>query len=229
MLTTISTAINNLSSRTDAFFSEDHLKLEFAFELNRLLNSKTVKFDIIPEFSYVGKNAIGKDVRMIFDLMIIEKGSEEKTAIEFKYKTKNQNGLKALHEYDYAAKSQAALNLGRFDCWCDIERLEYEKERNLIKEGYFIFITNDPAYWQANGMKSGSMQKGSLSLESGPHNHDDKILPSTASINSWTKKRLERNLRFSNDKSGICIKGDYGFEYVDFGKARFKSLLVAVK
>ena len=222
-------ALKNLSSDTDAFFSEDHFKLEFAIELDALLNEPKREFDIIPEFPYDAKSAAGQDVHMIFDLMIIEKSSGNRAAIEFKYKTKEQKNLKVLKAYAYQPKSQRGLIPGRFDCWSDIERLEYEKEQGYLAEGYFIFVTNDSAYYQAGGSTPGSSQSGSFSLESGKHVHEIKTLPTNAPKNTWGNRRIDHSLRFPNGAKGILIKGDYDFQYDPFGQAGFKSLLVEVK
>ncbi len=216
-----------LSKKTDAFFSEDHFKLEFAIEINKLLNAKGNKFDIIPEYTHIEKNARGEDVRMIFDIMIISSRTGDKTAIEFKYKTRRQKDLRVLKKYEYSLANQAATNLARFDCWSDIERLEYERDdKSRIKEGYFLFITNVMAY---RSSKKGSMSQ--FDMVEGKHSKGTKSIDDSVTVLSCGKLRKQHNLRFNDlaHQGSIDIRNDYDFHYCDFGSSGFKSLLVKIK
>ncbi len=44
-----------------------------------------------------------------------------------------------------------AVDLGSYDCWSDIERLQYYKNKQPeCDNAFFIFITNDERYWNPN-------------------------------------------------------------------------------
>lgn len=68
-------------------------------------------------------------------------------AIELKYKTRKMEIQ--LGEELYLLKSHAAQDLGRYDFFKDITRIEAFSSLSNSKQGVAIFLTNDSAYWKA--------------------------------------------------------------------------------
>lgn len=73
--------------------------------------------------------------------------------VELKYKTQaiHRQSIKRFGEsLDYKVpivKNQAAQNLGRYDFWKDVRRLELVSHRfRCVPGGVAVFLTNDPAY-----------------------------------------------------------------------------------
>lgn len=69
--------------------------------------------------------------------------------IELKYRTKTFNCF-GLCSTMCILKDQNARDLGRYDLWKDVKRIEdLKKGYQEIGEGYAIILTNDPEYWTA--------------------------------------------------------------------------------
>ncbi len=79
--------------------------------------------------------------------------------VEFKYKTSKINKpVKRYTEKDiFTINHQGAENLGRYEIYEDIERMECIKEcTNISKDikSYVVFITNESKYWRLAGRES---------------------------------------------------------------------------
>lgn len=114
------------------------------------------------------------------DLLIVDKATQERTVIEFKYLTINRGKLKDSNNTifenafpfvkSYEPSNMLANDQRRFDCWSDIERIERlvkdSKINDKYSNGYLILITNDEKYWNSNGthkhltLKEGSYDSG---------------------------------------------------------------------
>lgn len=69
--------------------------------------------------------------------------------IELKYKTKAFS-CPGLFGTTCSLKNQHARDLGRYDYWKDVRRIEDLKiAHDKIREGYAIILTNDSEYWTA--------------------------------------------------------------------------------
>jgi hypothetical protein len=84
-------------------------------------------------------------------------------AFELKYKTRELK-IKA-HNEQFSLKSQSAQDLGRYDFFRDLERIEHLVKNNQGWTGFAIFLTNDSSYWKPPGRpnisyRDFSMQEG---------------------------------------------------------------------
>jgi hypothetical protein len=143
------------------------------------------------------------------------------TGIELKYKTIKRN-IKFSDE-EFFLKNHAAQNLGRFDFFDDLRRLQMLRKQGIIHSGFVIFLTNDPLYWtriqRSNFSSNFSMEEGrviekntALSWVGNP------------SENSVTPKRLgeHANIEIENE---LCLTWK---TYSEFEESLFKHLIVQI-
>ena len=211
----VNKVIEVLQSKGAFFVSEAHLQMSFILEAYKLYSND---FEFIPEYSIPNKKSGHDEI----DLVIVDKKTNEKTFIEFKHKTKNDdNNPISLCIYGnpnpndkFQPKNHGAQNLGRYDCWHDIERIENYKIQENTTNGFFVFLTNDDAYWKQQGTK-----KFGNAFDMTPKTYKpaskDWVRP--VNINSITKKR---------DRA-IDIKQQYTFKYDDY-LYPFKILVVEI-
>ena len=146
---------------------------------------------------------------------------KEKIGIELKYKTKEatfrENGE------TFNLKQHGAQNLGRFDFFDDLRRLQLLKKENIIEKGYAIFLTNEPLYWRPIQRKNFS---SNFSME------DEKIIESNSKLDwngnpsqgSVTRKRL-----FPNNP--IIIENKHQLKWNEFSNLKrisFKYLMIEI-
>jgi len=103
--------------------------------------------------------------------VLVRKGVEF-FPIELKYKTKavrkkiNRFG-ESLSDDVEVMKNQGAQDLGKYDFWKDVRRIEIVRNRfSNIKNGLAVFVTNDPMYLQRGRQTSNHIN---LSMDDGVH------------------------------------------------------------
>lgn len=143
--------LNKLRDEIGFFVNEAHFQMSFiAKAMSRYKN----EFIFIPEYPI--NSLLEKDKLDNIDLLIIDSETKEKTFIEFKHKTTNtsKESLKVKVKdagVEIKPTKMDAQNLGRFDCWSDIARLESYKLDKIISNAFFILISNDSKYWEEDG------------------------------------------------------------------------------
>ncbi len=153
----INKTIEELKKKTPYFASEAHLQMSFVAVAMEQDEDK--EFTFIPEYPIKRNTFNGKVINKKdeIDLVIIDKKGK-KTFIEFKHKTYSNQKTKSVKimygdlviKEDHIPTNMGAVDLGGYDCWSDIERLQYYKDNNECDKAYFIFITNDKRYWDGN-------------------------------------------------------------------------------
>ena len=210
--------------------SEAHIQLQFAIVGNNLFSNK---FEFIPEYPGI-TNIAGIDKKTEFDLLVLDKKSQEKTLIEFKYKTRNATDKSKRTLFpsylgtDIALANHSAHDLNRYDCWWDIYRIESNVKSRTFTNGFFIFVTNEYLYKDSDGsaILSNTNDPEMFSLKEGYHKAMKKI------VNPDISPKTAGAFRINNP---IHIKNDYVFEYnnfQDFGlpkNGEFWSLIVPIK
>ena len=207
--------INQLSRSRKIFHSE----ADFQHSLGLLL-SKKFNFQVrletpfeIPHYN----NESNKKMKVELDIFM----PKEKIGIELKYKTKK--GTFERHGETFNLKQHGAQNLGRFDYFDDIRRLQFLKKHGIIEKGYAIFLTNDPLYWKPIKGKNFS---SNFSME------DERIIESNTKLGwtgnpsegSVTKKRLYPN-------NPIILDNKHQLKWHEFSNLRglsFKYLMIEV-
>ncbi len=103
--------------------------------------------------------------------LLIRKGKDF-LPIELKYKTKAVRKRllrfgESVSEDVEVMKNQGAQDLGKYDFWKDVRRIEIVRNRfSNIKNGLAVFLTNDPMYPQRGREKSNHIN---FSMDEGSH------------------------------------------------------------
>lgn len=114
--------------------------------------------------NYLWKNELKLDI-------LVRKESEY-LPIELKYKTKKQSKQlqrfgEQLNDAVDVLKNQGAQDLGMYDFWKDVRRLELVRNRfDAVKNGLAVFVTNDKQYISPSREASNNRQ---FSMEEGRH------------------------------------------------------------
>lgn len=222
--------IEELKNSKYCYVSEAHIQLQFAIVSNNLFKNAS---EFVPEYPGI-TNIAGVDKKTEFDLLVVDKETQEKTLIEFKYKTRNATDKSKRTLFptylgtDIALANHSAHDLNRYDCWWDIYRIESNVKSGTFTNGFFIFVTNEYLYKDEDGSAILSYKNDPemFSLKKGYHKAmvktvDNKLDPKTAGA-----------FRINNP---IHIKNDYVFEYNKFQDFRlpkngeFWSLIVPIE
>ena len=206
-----------IAKKNGFFVSEAHLQTEFIIAAAELYEDFSYYPELVPgrvptvfEEKYKGKAAH-------FDLLI--KTKTQNVLIEFKYLTNKFLG--EINGMKQEVKSHMAVDIRRHDCWQDIERIEkfaFENDSD-VDYGYFILVTNAPAYWE---VKESDSVDNLFRIHEGEHK---------AGVRKWKDGTKEgTNHGRTTPIETIC---NYNFEYKNFSKlpgkyGTFKSLVVEI-
>jgi hypothetical protein len=128
--------MERLAQARPLFHSEADFQHTFAWELHRSAPDWDVRLEI-PVRTTIGA--------MHLDLLARSRSTQ--SAIELKYKTRALTTSRDGEEF--ALTDQAAQDLGRYDFFKDLSRVEAFAQADSGRTGYAIFLTNDSAYWKA--------------------------------------------------------------------------------
>ena len=138
-----------LESNNELLFNERDFQMHFATWLR---NSANAYDDVDVEY-YVPKTELDNyiwDSELRLDI-VVKKGGEY-CPVELKYKTKKVERQisrvdEAMHDKVVVMKNQGAQDLGMYDFWKDVRRVELVRNRfERVKGGLAVFVTNDPLY-----------------------------------------------------------------------------------
>lgn len=138
---------NNLLTRTEFFTREQEIQIYLAniFENSRFFDRVYLEYHIP---AGIINNYPWNDANNIYvDIVLLKNGIYY--PIEIKFKTQSQPiGINV-----FGANQQiylghhGAQNIGCYDFWKDIKRLElYESYSNNIEQGIMLFVSNDSSY-----------------------------------------------------------------------------------
>ena len=138
-----------LEQNNELLFNERDLQMHLAIWLKGIGKYDDVDVEYyVPFEEFGGKYIWESELR----LDIVVKKGEEYIPIELKYKTKKvEKKLTRFNEElkrEYiVVKDQAAQDLGKYDFWKDVRRIELVRNRfNRVKNGLAVFVTNDKSY-----------------------------------------------------------------------------------
>ena len=189
--------MEQLAQHRPVFHSEADFQHAFAWELHRAVPELEVRLEV-PFRSTAGN----------IHLDLLARFASVQIAIELKYKTR---ALKAaLKGEDFLLLNQAAQDIGRYDFFKDLSRLEAFVSGSPQRIGYALFLTNDSAYWKApaaltHGYAAFAMNEGrevSASLAWGD------------SASAGTRRGRENN---------ISIVGSYGLQWKQYSSLDVRS------
>ena len=140
-----------LDTNKELLFNERDLQIHLATYLRQTGHYDDVDVEYYVPLSelenYIWNNELRIDV-------LVRKG-DEYLPIELKYKTKSVKkriprfGEQVASDIE-VMKNQGAQDLGKYDFWKDVRRIEIVRKRfKAIKNGLAVFVTNDPAYLQS--------------------------------------------------------------------------------
>ena len=178
-----------LDTNKELLFNERDFQMHLATFLRQTGHYDDVDVEYYVPLSeldgYIWNNELRMDV-------LVRKG-EEFLPIELKYKTKTVRkrlfrfGESVAEEVE-VMKNQGAQDLGKYDFWKDVRRIEIVRNRfRNIKNGLAVFVTNDPMYVQRGRDNSNHIK---LSMDEGSHDKEKHWL----------------------NKNSVCCKSNPDFE-----------------
>lgn len=152
----------------ELLFNERDLQMHLAFYLISIGHYDDVDVEYYVPFeeldNYIWKNELKLDI-------LLRKG-DEFLPVELKYKTKkHSNQLTRFNEHLEkpvdVLKNQGAQDLGMYDFWKDVRRVELVRNRfAAVKNGLAVFVTNDKQYLSTTRKTSNNYL---FSMEDGKH------------------------------------------------------------
>lgn len=123
------------------FWSEAQFQLVLALEL---LKAECTRVELEHPAVVATKASPGSPTTIKID--IVAKYNGKWYPIELKYKTAL---LSAANMFGQPAglKNEGAQDIGRYQIWEDVDRIESLKTAGICNDGYVVFLTNDAAYW----------------------------------------------------------------------------------
>ena len=160
-----------LDTNNELLFNERDLQMHLATFLRQTGHYDDVDVEYYVPLSELKGYIWNNELRM--DVLV--RNGEEFLPIELKYKTKTVRkkllrfGESVAEEVE-VMKNQGAQDLGKYDFWKDVRRVELVRCRfGSIKNGLAVFVTNDPMYLQRGREKSNHIK---FSMEEGSHGRE---------------------------------------------------------
>ena len=194
--------IESLRSR-GVFHSEVDFQHHFAWAIHNAFNDSSIRL----EFP-LSKN--DKNKWEYCDIMLT---TPHTIGIELKYKTKLMH--KEINGETFELKNQGAQDIGRYDFFKDISRLENWQTQGIISCGYAIMLSNDKTYWQT--------PKNKLTVDNQFRLHNREV----SGTLSWGSKASAGTMK--GRESPIVLKDNYNLNWVNSIANDFKYLLVKIK
>lgn len=219
--------INDFANVGKVFTNERQFQFELGLEMQRRFDREKTGYKVLFEVlslngSITNFVTLSKEEKeKLYTDIIVDLGNDEYIAIELKYKiAQKRSAVKALQynckSVDYYTFSQGAYDIGCYDFWWDVNRLERLVARKIkynftdkkVIKGFSIIMTNDDNYQKTHvGMfknfflVEGKEFKGKIQWS-------DKAGKNCAKYPGTAKSLLE-------DK-GIDISGTYKAEWKDY-------------
>ena len=141
-----------LKSNDELLFNER----DFQMHLATWLRGSTNRYDDVDVEYYVPWQELQKVGKYVWEselrLDVVVKKDGEYCPVELKYKTKKVERKISRFDEDLTddvvvMKNQGAQDLGMYDFWKDVRRVELVRNRfKSVKGGLAVFVTNDPLY-----------------------------------------------------------------------------------
>ena len=161
-----------LKSNDELLFNER----DFQMHLATWLRGSTNHYDDVDVEYYVPCQELQKVGNYVWEselrLDVVVKKDGEYCPVELKYKTKKVERKIARFDEDLTddvvvMKNQGAQDLGMYDFWKDVRRVELVCKRfERVKGGLAVFVTNDPLYTKASRPNSNNYL---LNMTEGKH------------------------------------------------------------
>lgn len=193
------------------FFNERDLQMHLALFLLKSSNN----YDDVEVEYYVPisknnndstSNKYNWDSEIRLDIVVVK--NKEFIPIELKYRTRSIHNSYVLSRFNQRVqnidilKNQSAQNLGCYNFWKDVRRIEFIKQeyRKNVKGGIAIFLTNDSSYWKENIKKDVAYYNFRLSEQN------------TTKNKTWTKDIADTNKKTHPD---FTLNHTYNPKWID--------------
>ena len=184
-----------LESNEELLFNERDFQMHLATWLRKSAND----YDDVDVEYYVPKIELPNyvwDSELRLDIVVKKDG--EYCPVELKYKTKKVE--RQIRRFDeilddkvVVMKNQGAQDLGMYDFWKDVRRIELVRNRFAkVKGGLAIFVTNDALYTKASRPESNNYL---LNMNEGKHSvikHWQNENSACAKMNSYKSFEVEK-------------------------------------
>lgn len=157
-----------LDTNTELLFNERDFQMHLATFLKQTGHYDDVDVEYYVPLSELENYIWNSELRI--DVLV--RKEDEYLPIELKYKTKTvKKRIPRFGEPVSSAvevmKNQGAQDLGKYDFWKDVRRIEIVRKRfKAIKSGMAVFVTNDPSYQQSGRELSNHIK---FSMTEGAH------------------------------------------------------------
>ena len=141
-------------------------------------------------------------------LDLLARSRSGQIALELKYKTRALTA--SINGEAFALTNQAAQDIGRYDFFKDLSRVEAFAQAEPGRTGYAIFLTNDSAYWKA--------PTDSAHGYAGFAINDGRDISGTL---TWGDRTSAGTRRGRED--GIAIRGQYTLQWKAYSTVAAKS------
>ena len=188
--------MEGLSRRRPLFHSEADFQHAFAWELHQIMPEWEIRLEV-PVRAEAG----------VVHLDMLACHGEARIAVELKYKTRALTA--SLNGEDFALSDQAAQDLGRYDFFKDVVRVEAYARSGGERRGYAIFLTNDSAYWKA-----------AMGIEHGYAKFAMHEGRKVAGALTWGDRASAGTRR--NRESNLAIRGSYDLRWIDYSSVEAK-------
>ena len=184
-----------LESNEELLFNERDFQMHLATWLRKSAND----YDDVDVEYYVPKSELPNyvwDSELRLDIVVKKDG--EYCPVELKYKTKKVERQisrfdEILDDKVVVMKNHCAQDLGMYDFWKDIRRIELVRNRFAkVKGGLAIFVTNDALYTKASRPESNNYL---LNMNEGKHSvikHWQNENSACAKMNSYKSFEVEK-------------------------------------
>lgn len=184
-----------LESNEELLFNERDFQMHLATWLRKSAND----YDDVDVEYYVPKSELPNyvwDSELRLDIVVKKDG--EYCPVELKYKTKKIERQisrfdEMLDDKVVVMKNQGAHDLGMYDFWKDVRRIELVHNRFAkVKGGLAIFVTNDALYTKASRPESNNYL---LNMNEGKHSvikHWQNENSACAKMNSYKSFEVEK-------------------------------------
>lgn len=206
LVTEVKNDISNfLNGNSELLFNERDFQMHLATYLRDTKKYEDVDVEYYVPYeeleNYIWKNELRIDI-------VVRKG-QEYLPIELKYKTKSVKQKisrfgKELEKCE-VMKNQGAQDLGKYNFWKDVRRVELVCKRfKNIKNGLAVFLTNDNAYLKAGRNDSNCIK---LSMSEGEHDRDKFWLKPESSCAKENKNfSVEKDYSINWQKTSFDIE-----------------------
>lgn len=195
-----------LGSNEELLFNERDFQMHLATWLRNSINS----YDDVDVEYYVPWQELDDYIwESELRLDIVVKKDGEYCPVELKYKTKKIERKisrfdEVLHDKVVVMKNQGAQDLGMYDFWKDVRRVELVRNRfKNVKGGLAVFVTNDPLYTKASRPNSNNyllnMTEGKHSVVKHWQNEDSAC----AKMKSYKSFEVEKEYSIKWDHRNI--------------------------